>query len=428
MAKLSGALKTAGNVAALAAAIWVGCACDPDYVPSTCVKYEDEDNDTYTYHAFTSTVNPPNEAVHGKLVANNEGTFKPRDMPEPSFWNTISFGLLDDPGLGTTQQAQAAGQGHWNDSLCTFRCKGVREQIDSYQRQANAAIAYINGQPPSPEGQAQIDRANERLAQYEAKYTEAFEACKVVAFEAVNDDNWRESLDLASDRCVCKPPTDLGVNEPTQNNPGLQFETGLPPTADLAAGMPGGQANVGGETPPAEEDVVDAAAGVGAQAMAGGTLPDKALAKGGGGGPGGPGGLKLNPGRGGGAVAGGSAFGAMSGGTAPSAESAATAGTGSLPTDSGDSKYATGGGAKPGGGDGSGGDFGSRGGVPAGGSQVQDFGSGGGAGAGDASVMASEDPMDYFTRIGIEENIFKKVEKKLDEKERGWILDEVKKP
>jgi hypothetical protein len=35
--------------------------------------------------------------------------------------------------------------------------------------------------------------------------------------------------------------------------------------------------------------------------------------------------------------------------------------------------------------------------------------------------MGSDDPADYFTRIGLSESIFKQVERRYQEHERGWM-------
>ncbi|MGZ3698500.1 MAG: hypothetical protein ACXWP5_10220, partial [Bdellovibrionota bacterium] len=42
----------------------------------------------------------------------------------------------------------------------------------------------------------------------------------------------------------------------------------------------------------------------------------------------------------------------------------------------------------------------------------------------DGNAMGSEDPDDYFTRIGLGESLFKKVEKKYNEKAGSWALIE----
>jgi hypothetical protein len=58
----------------------------------------------------------------------------------------------------------------------------------------------------------------------------------------------------------------------------------------------------------------------------------------------------------------------------------------------------------------------------AGGGAPLSFGSEGGAA--DAPVSGSEDPLDYFTRTALDENLFKKVEKRYDEKELSWLRDD----
>lgn len=62
--------------------------------------------------------------------------------------------------------------------------------------------------------------------------------------------------------------------------------------------------------------------------------------------------------------------------------------------------------------------FGSNSGIDGANATTQ-FGSGGGA-KGDVNAMGSEDPADYFSRIGVFESIFKRVSNRYQEKSRAW--------
>jgi len=42
----------------------------------------------------------------------------------------------------------------------------------------------------------------------------------------------------------------------------------------------------------------------------------------------------------------------------------------------------------------------------------------------DVPPMAGEDPEDYFDRIGLDENLFKRIERKIDARERLWMIQE----
>jgi hypothetical protein len=113
----------------------------------------------------------------------------------------------------------------------------------------------------------------------------------------------------------------------------------------------------------------------------------------------------------------------LGGGTtaASPTDSAATEGT--MAADSGGA-YKAGGGGPAGGGDTNGmPNFGSGGGISAGSGGDVSFDA---SGAKDVSSTGSEDPEDYFTRTGLDENLFKKIEKKIDEKERLWQVQDAR--
>jgi hypothetical protein len=147
----------------------------------------------------------------------------------------------------------------------------------------------------------------------------------------------------------------------------------------------------------------------------GGALPGGPSARGGGsgGGGGGSGGL-------------GSDFGKLS--TAPSAGSGSGAAdaTSGPSGSSGDGTYTSGAGAGAAtAGNGFGYNRGSgMGGDGAGGTSEQvEFGDAGATG--DVAVIG-EDPEDYFTRVGIDDNLFKIVERRYGKKASGWVQDDLK--
>ncbi len=90
--------------------------------------------------------------------------------------------------------------------------------------------------------------------------------------------------------------------------------------------------------------------------------------------------------------------------------------------------YGGGGGHGGGGGSDNGGiNLGAGGGGPGGGLEVQNFEGGGAQGLSGSHgqpALGTEDPADYFNRIGLNENLFKRVERRYGQKTRAWALQD----
>jgi hypothetical protein len=349
----------------------------------------------------------PDSPAHGVLAGQIGSTYRFRDPATEQGW------VDQDPS------------GKWMD-LCEFKCQGTRESLDAYREAINQAEKKM-----TPE---QAAAAKTELAGFEAKYSAAVARCRKMSFKA-KDKNYsrlfKQILSSASaGGCSCFGPdlSPLAENYPI----GTQETYGT-----LAGQQDSFRSGVGarrqGAGAAGEEPLPEVAIGTGKDgaisAAALGSSSHGTRDVGGDRGDGRYGGAGGSPFGRGGAGAGGTGAGDASGAAGLLDGSART--QAALDPNAGkardwlhnpyaddpDASYRAVGGAGSGGSAGSGGAIRS---IASEGSSSLEFGAEGDA---DPAAMGSEDPADYFTRLGLDDNLFKTVERRYRATSVRWAMN-----
>jgi|GEM_PF-6263787 len=340
--------------------------------------------------------------------------------------------------------------------ICEYKCKNLKIRVDEYKKKTQAGIDSGKLSP------TKIAEAQSRMSEYSQMYNDALGRCGQqrlsVYKERWNRKTMRESAEKGQAGCMCDESTGLGFGEVIPEGPGETYEEAKK-ESDKREGAPDQGSGSAGATPPPnnggtvvsggnpqqlasvagpssgqvttrgnanESGKTKASATAGADGTAGlskyGFAPD------------GESDGNLNgaaPGMGGGL----SGFGPNAGGKAlgTTAAGAGSAGAGKIANgtsyaQAGGGAGATGAGAASAGAGSNGygaGGYGSGSSVNPGGdgeNTVMSFGGSDSDTSRNLAAMGSADPEDYFSRIGLDESLFKKVERRYNQKATNWVL------